>query len=263
VTIDRHHVQSAAQKRFINQIQADPRVRLLIYDERPFNYPRTNNRAVAQSDAPIICFLNDDVEVITRDWLEKLVARVMLDGVGAVGPMLYYPTDAIQHAGVILGLGGVAGHQFLNMPRGNAGYYGRGILEQDLSCVTAACMVMRREVFDSISGFDEKFAIAFNDVDLCIRVRQKGWRIIWTPAVEMYHHESASLGKHNAPQRQALFEHEVKLMRAIWGDVLDRDPFFNPNLSLATPYYTLAFPPRIAKLPTVDDQARVPEFSTT
>jgi O-antigen biosynthesis protein len=263
VTIDRHHVQSAAQRNFIDQIRADPRVRLLIYDEQPFNYPRTNNRAIAQSDAPIICFLNDDVEVITRDWLEKLVARVLLDGVGAVGPMLYYPTDAIQHAGVILGLGGVAGHQFLNMPRGNAGYYGRGILEQDLSCVTAACMVMRREVFDSINGFDEKFAIAFNDVDLCIRIRQKGWRIIWTPAVEMYHHESASLGKHNAPQRQALFEHEVKLMRAIWGDVLDRDPFFNPNLSLATPYYTLAFPPRIAKLPTVDDQARVPEFSTT
>jgi GT2 family glycosyltransferase len=263
VTLDRHHVQSAAQRNFIDQIRADPRVRLLIYDEQPFNYPRTNNRAVAQSDAPIICFLNDDVEVITRDWLEKLVARVLLDDVGAVGPMLYYPTDAVQHAGVILGLGGVAGHQFLNMPRGNAGYYGRGILEQDLSCVTAACMVMRREVFDSINGFDEKFAIAFNDVDLCIRIRQKGWRIIWTPAVEMYHHESASLGKHNAPKRQALFEHEVKLMRAMWGDVLDRDPFFNPNLSLATPYYTLAFPPRIAKLPTVDDQARVPELSTT
>jgi GT2 family glycosyltransferase len=263
LTIDRHHMQSAAQKSFIDQIKADPRVRLLIYDEQPFNYPRTNNRAVAQSDAPIICFLNDDVEVITRDWLEKMVARVLLDGVGAVGSMLYYPTDAIQHAGVILGIGGVAGHQFLNMPRGNAGYYGRGILEQDLSCVTAACMVMRREVFDSINGFDERFAIAFNDVDLCIRVRQKGWRIIWTPAVEMYHHESASIGKHNAPQRQALFAHEVKLMRAMWGDVLDRDPFFNPNLSLATPYYTLAFPPRIAKLPTVDDQANVRELSAT
>src|SRR5256714_3075083 len=177
----------------------------------------------------------------------------MLDGVGAVGPLLYYPNDRIQHAGVILGIGGVAGHQFHNMPRGNAGYYGRALLEQDLSFITGACMVMRREVFDNIGGFNEKFAVAFNDVDLCIRVRRLGWRLLWTPAVEMYHHESASLGKHNAPQRQALLEEEVKLMRATWGDVLDSDPFFNPNLSLATPYYTLAFPPRIAKLPPRQD----------
>jgi GT2 family glycosyltransferase len=264
VTLDPRHVQTAAQRRFIEKIQRDARVRLLTYDEQPFNYPRTNNRAVAQSDAPIICFLNDDVEVITRDWLQKLVARVQLDGVGAVGPMLYYPTDAIQHAGVILGIGGVAGHQFVNRPRGNDGYYGRALLEQDLSCVTAACMVMRRDVFDSIGGFDEKFAIAFNDVDLCLRIRQKGWRIVWTPAAEMYHHESASLGKHNAPQRYALFQHEVKLMREVWGKALDDDPFFNPNLSLNTPYYTLAFPPRIPKLPAVkDDQAHILELSRT
>jgi GT2 family glycosyltransferase len=197
--------------------------------------------------------LNDDVEVITRDWLEKLVARVQLDGVGAVGPMLYYPHDCIQHAGVVLGVGGIAGHQFLNMPRGSAGYFGRAMLEQDLSCVTAACMVIRREAFEGAGRFNEELAIAFNDVDLCVRVRRQGWRILWTPAVEMYHHESASLGKHNAPQRQALFEQEIKLMRAMWGELLDSDPFFNPNLSLATPYYTLAFPPRVAKLPSLDN----------
>jgi hypothetical protein len=139
------------------------------------------------------------------------------------------------------------------MPRGSAGYYGRGMLEQDLSCVTAACMVMRREVFDAVGGFNERYAVAFNDVDLCIRVRQHGWRILWTPTVEMYHHESASLGKHNAPQRKALFEEEVKLIRAMWGEVLNSDPFFNPNLSLATPYYTLAFPPRISRLPVPRD----------
>jgi O-antigen biosynthesis protein len=256
VTTDRRHLQAAAQKSFVEKIKADPRVRLLVYDELPFNYSRTNNRAVRHSDAPIICFLNDDVEVITRDWLEKLVARVLQHGVGAVGAMLYYPTDMIQHAGVILGMGGVAGHPFLNLPRGSKGYYGRAILEQDLSCVTAACMVARREAFDGVGGFDENLAIAFNDVELCIRLRQKGWRIIWTPAVEMYHHESTSVGKHNAPHRHSLFQQEVKLMRERWGDLLDADPFFNPNLSLASLHYTLAFPPRRSKLPHVEEEVR-------
>ena len=253
VMVDESHVETAAQKKFLEHLRADRRVRLTLYRDQPFNYSRTNNRAVALTDAPVICLLNDDVEVITRDWLERLVARVQLEGVGAVGPMLYYPHDCIQHAGVVLGIGGIAGHQFLNMPRGSAGYFGRALLEQDLSCVTAACMVIRREAFEGAGGFNEDLAIAFNDVDLCVRVRRKGWRILWTPTVEMYHHESASLGKHNAPQRQALFEQEIKLMRRMWGEILDADPFFNPNLSLATPYYTLAFPPRISKLP--GDQA--------
>ena len=250
VMVDESHVTTGAQNKFLNELRADSRVRVHLYEDQPFNYARTNNRAVGMSDAPVVCFLNDDIQVITKDWLEKLVARVLLAGIGAVGPMLYYPTDRIQHAGVILGLGGVAGHQFHNMPRGSAGYYGRALLEQDLSCVTAACMVMRRDVFDSIGGFNEEYAVAFNDVDLCIRVRQLGLRILWTPTAEMYHYESASLGKHNSPQRKALFEEEVKLMQGSWADVLDCDPFFNPNLSLATPYHTLAFPPRIPKLPT-------------
>jgi len=249
VATDRSRVLTAAQRRFLDELKADARVRLLINDELPFNYSRTNNRAVAQSDAAIICFLNDDVELITRDWLEKLVARVLQEGVGAVGAMLYYPTGTIQHAGVILGMGGVAGHPFLNLPRGKKGYFGRAILEQDLSCVTAACMVARRAAFDGVGGFNEDLAIAFNDVDLCMRLRQKGWRIIWTPAVEMYHHESMSVGKHNAPHRHTLFQHEVELMREKWGDWLERDPFFNPNLSLASLQYNLAFPPRVSKLP--------------
>ena len=252
ITADRASLQAAPQRNFVDSIKADPRVRMLIYDELPFNYSRTNNRAVRHSDAPIICFLNDDVEVITPDWLEKLVARVLQEGVGAAGAMLYYPTDTIQHAGVILGMGGVAGHPFLNLPRGSKGYYGRAILEQDLSCVTAACMVVRREAFDAAGGFDEELAIAFNDVELCIRLRQKGWRIVWTPAVEMYHYESISVGKHNAPHRHSLFQQEVRLMRERWGGLLDADPFFNPNLSLASLNYTLAFPPRLSKLPDTE-----------
>jgi GT2 family glycosyltransferase len=259
---DRNNVQAASKKSFIERIGQDSRVRLLVHDERPFNYSRTNNLAVRQSDAPIICFLNDDVEVISHDWLEKLVARVSLKGVGAVGAMLYYPSDTIQHAGVILGMGGVAGHPFLNIPRGRLGYHGRAILEQDLSCVTAACMVMRREAFEDIGGFDEALAIAFNDVDLCVRLRQKGWRIIWTPAVEMYHHESASVGQHSAPHRHAQFAQEVKLMRDRWGEVLDSDPFFNPNLSLASFQYRLAFPPRVPRLPNLEEALGAVELSS-
>ncbi len=115
--------------------------------------------------------------------------------------------------------------------------------------MTAACMLMRRDAFKALNGFNEELSVAFNDVDLCIRLRNAGWRIIWTPQVELVHHESASLGRHNSPERKALFAHEVKLMRQLWGGVLDSDPFYNPNLSLMTTRCTPAFPPRVAKLP--------------
>jgi O-antigen biosynthesis protein len=193
--------------------------------------------------------LNDDIEIITEDWLEKIVARLRLPQVGAVGVMLYYPNDKIQHAGVILGYGGVAAHQFLGLSRGQPGYIGRAVIEQDLSCVTAACMGMHRELFDQLGGFNEELAVAFNDVDLCVRIKQTGWRIIWTPTVEHYHHESASLGPHDSPERAQEYEKEVKLMRSLWGTVLDHDPAYNPNLSLAGDFYTLSFHPRIDKMP--------------
>jgi GT2 family glycosyltransferase len=187
--------------------------------------------------------------VITTDWLEKLVARLQAEKVGAAGPLLYYPDDRIQHAGVILGIGGVAGHAFIGLPKGSDGYFGRAGLEQDLSCVTAACMVMRRNLFRELKGFNEELSVAFNDVDLCIRMRGAGWRVIWTPQVEMVHHESASLGRFDSLERKARFALEFSLMRELWSRELDSDPFYNPNLSLASHSFALAFPPRIAKLP--------------
>jgi GT2 family glycosyltransferase len=238
------------QTAYLDSLKADPRVRVLAYDDQRFNYAHINNWAVRQASGSILCFLNDDIEVITEDWLEKIVARLDLPKAGAVGVMLYYPNDKIQHAGVILGLDGVAGHQLVGYSRGDRGYFGRAMLEQDLSCVTAACMGMRRELFDQLGGFDEKFVVAFNDVDLCIRIKQAGWRIIWTPTVEHYHYESASFGRHNSPERAPQFEREVNLMRSLWGAVLDNDPAYNPNLSLTNhPAYRLAFPPRVAKMP--------------
>lgn len=246
----RYHVPEQAE--FLKRLDADPRVRILVYEDQPFNYSKLNNWAIAQAKNPLLCLMNDDIEVITSDWLEKLVVRTQINKVGAVGPLLLYPNNRIQHAGVILGMLGVAGHQFVGLTKGQEGYFGRMGLEQDLSCITAACMVLRREAFEAIGGFNEELAVAFNDVDLCIRIRNAGWRILWTPEVELYHHESASVGKHDSPERTSLFQAEVALMRNLWGETLDNDPFYNPNLSLDTYNHDLAFPPRISALPVMD-----------
>ena len=240
---------NAAQREYLESLKSNPKVRILVYEDRPYNFSWLNNWAESQCSGEVLCFMNDDIEVVTPDWLEKLLARLMLDKVGAVGPMLYYPDNRIQHAGVILGIGGAAGHGFIGLPRGSDGYFGRAGLEQDLSCVTAACMLMRRDAFKAVKGFNEDLSVAFNDVDLCIRLRRAGWRIVWTPQVELIHHESATLGRHDLPERQALFKREMKLMRDWWGDQLDNDPFYNPNLSLKNTRSTLGFPPRMSRLP--------------
>jgi GT2 family glycosyltransferase len=244
VAINETHLAIAERRAYLDSIASDARVRVLIYEDQPFNYSKINNWAIAQADGSIICLLNDDTEIITPDWLEKLVARVELAGVAAAGPRLYYPDGTIQHAGVILGLGGVAGHPYAKQSKDDVGYFSRARLEQDLSCVTAACIVIRRNLFEEIGGFDEELAIAFNDVDLCVRLRAAGWRIVWTPAVELYHYESTSVGRHDSPERAGQFAREVASMRGRWGPVLDADPFYNPNLSLSREFH-LAFPPRL------------------
>jgi O-antigen biosynthesis protein len=219
------------------------RVRVLSHPDRPFNYSWVTNWGAGEASGEVLCLLNDDTEVITPAWLERLVARAMLPGVGAVGAMMYYPDETIQHAGVILGLSGVAGHAFHGEPRGTSGYFSRACLEQDLSCVTAGCLAIRRDVFLAQGGFDERFAVAYNDVDFCIRLRAAGWRIIWTPTVELYHHESASVGRPHFGRRRDELPKAVALMRDRWRPTLDRDPCYNPNLSLRRGY-NLAFPPR-------------------
>ncbi|MFL6796341.1 MAG: glycosyltransferase [Xanthobacteraceae bacterium] len=232
---------------YIQELSDHPDVKVLTYADRPFNYSWVNNWGVKQASGEVICFLNDDIEVISTDWLAQLVSRVWLSGVGVAGPLLLHHDDTIQHAGVILGLGGVAGHACSGEPEGASGYFGWASLERDVSCVTGACMVIRRSVFEALGGFDESLAVAYNDVDLCIRVRQGGWRIIWTPSARLWHRESASLGPHDAPARAAKFAAEVQLMRQRWGALLDADPYYSPNLSLWRPF-ALAFPPRVPPL---------------
>jgi GT2 family glycosyltransferase len=226
-------------------VLGDARVRTINYRTDAFNYSSVNNFGAGEARGSLLCFLNDDVEVIGEDWLGTLVARVLLEGVGAAGPMLYYPSGRIQHAGVLLGVGGVADHAFRNIDRGQAGYFSRAALEQDYSCVTAACMLVRREAFEKIGGFDVDLPTAFNDVDFCIRLRRSGARIVWTPAAELRHHESLTYGPHNSPARAAQFERDMRMMRERWGAVLDSDPAYNPNLSFDHELqFQLAVPPR-------------------
>ena len=223
----------------------DARVRAVTYEAAEFNYSWVNNFGAAEARGSLLCFLNDDVQVTSESWLDTLVARVNLDGVGAAGPMLYYPSDEIQHAGVLLGVGGVADHAFRTAERGQAGYFSRATLEQDYSCVTAACILVRRAVFEEIGGFDVDLPTAFNDVDFCIRLRGTGARIVWTPAAELVHHELLTYGSHNSPQRAAQFERDVLAMRARWEHILGNDPAYNPNLSFDREHqFQLAAPPR-------------------
>jgi len=238
--------QSPEREAYLKDIGKRPNLRVVEYSHRPFNYSRVNNLGAAQASGDILCFLNDDTEVITIDWLDQLVARVSLPEVAAAGPKLYYPNGTIQHAGVILGLGvsGVAGHACHGLPRGSLGYFGRPYLERDVSGITAACMAIRADVFRIIGGFDEAMPLAYNDVDLCLRLRAAGWRIIWTPAAELMHHGSASLGRHDMGPHAQQYARDVALMRQRWQSVLDADPFYNRNLSLEREY-TLAFPPRL------------------
>ena len=212
--------------------------------ESEFNYSRINNFAVQHAESELILFLNNDMEIFQRDWLEVMVRQISQPGVGAVGAKLLYPNGKLQHGGVILGIGGVAGHAFKNYPSETEGYFSRSRLVQDLSAVTAACLLVRKSSFMKINGFEGDYLkVAFNDVDLCIRLKAEGERIIWTPFACLIHHESASRGM-DGPQCRR-FHSEIEYMRNKWDKVLDQDPAYNPNLSLDSESFGLAFPPRL------------------
>lgn len=199
-----------------------------------FNYSEINNYGVREAaSGDYILLLNNDTEVITPGWMEEMLMYAQRSDVGAVGAKLYYPDDTIQHAGVIIGMGGVAGHQFNRIPRNNIGYMGRLVYAQNLSAVTAACMIIRRDVWDQVGGLDEGFAVDYNDIDLCLRIRKAGYLIVWTPFAELYHYESKSRGKNTTPERIRMYAHEVELFRKRWAEILKNgDPYYNPNLSL-------------------------------
>lgn len=228
---------------YFASIVSDERVRVLPYPY-PFNYSAINNYAVEHTDASIVGLVNNDIEAISSGWLDEMVSQAVRPGIGAVGALLYYPDDTVQHGGVVTGIGGVAGHVHHGLPRGSSGYFSRMALVQNLSCVTAACLVIRRDVFLEVGGLDEGLRVAFNDVDFCLRVRKAGYRNLWTPFAELYHHESASRGYEDTPEKVARFQSECNFMFERWGESLDYDPAYNPNLTLTAAAYQLAFPPR-------------------
>ena len=234
-----------------------PKVRIRQHDHA-FNYSTINNDAVLDCRGELICLLNNDIEVITPGWLEELASHAMREHVGAVGAMLYYPDDTIQHAGVIIGVHGVAAHPYSGMPRGHNGQMARAKLTQAMTAVTAACLMVRRDVYLQVGGLDSSLQVAFNDVDFCLRLAQRGYTNIWTPFAELYHHESASRGHENTPGKKARFTREVEFMKSRWGGQLEHDAAYNPNLTLSGEPFSLAFPPRewsiTAAMPVADGQ---------
>jgi len=225
------------------------RVRVQRHDQ-PFNFSIINNEAVRACRGELVCLLNNDIEVITPDWLEELASHALRPHVGAVGAMLYYPNDTIQHAGVMTGVHGVAAHPYCGMPRGYPGQMARAKLTQTMSAVTAACLMVRRDVYQQAGGLDTSLRIAFNDIDFCLRLRQLGYANVWTPFAELYHHESASRGHEDTAEKRARFMSEVEFMKRRWGNQLECDPAYNPNLTLSGEPFTLAFPPREWRLET-------------
>ncbi|MBO4651727.1 MAG: glycosyltransferase family 2 protein [Lachnospiraceae bacterium] len=216
--------------------EADSRVKKIDW-QGGFNWSAINNYAVRGADGEYLLFLNNDTEVITPEWIEEMLMHAQRKEVGIVGALLYYPNDSVQHGGVVIGLGGVAGHAFAGAGRGNRGYAGKLSYTQDMSAVTGACMLMRREIWETAEGFDEAFAVGLNDIDFCMRVRKAGYLILWTPFAELYHYESKSRGKPDTAKKQEEASREVELFRTKWGNELEAgDPYYNPNLSLKACY---------------------------
>lgn len=220
----------------------------LIRDERPFNYSALNNHAADRCDGDVLCLLNDDCEVTTTDWLDELVGQLLQEGIGAVGAKLLYPDGRIQHAGVVLGFDGVAGHANRLQDRLAPGHGGRLHVAHSIAAVTGACMVTRREAWTQVGGLDEhNLPVAFNDVDYCLRLREEGWRVVWTPFAEMLHHESLTRGS-DTEKRAEGFASECAYMKERWGHLLRKDPAYNPNLSLWSDGGEFAYPPRVDPL---------------
>jgi GT2 family glycosyltransferase len=206
-------------------------VKIITWD-KPFNYAAVNNYAVQFANGEILLFLNNDTEAINNEWLERMIEHAVRKEVGAVGAKLYYPNRTIQHAGLIIGIKGIAISLHKFFPRDSSGYFGRLRAVQNLSAITGACLMMRKEVFKEVGGFDERLSLAYNDVDLCLKVRERGYLIIWTPYAELYHHESKTRGYEGTFENQVRFKNETDLLLDKWNHVLTKeDPYYNRNLN--------------------------------
>ncbi len=230
--------------RYLRSLEGDARVRVIAHPG-VFNYSAINNHGVREARGEIIGLVNNDIEVISPDWLGEMASWALQEEIGCVGAKLYYGDDTIQHGGVTVGLGGVASHTHRLFPRSSFGYFGLLHSLRNVSAVTGACLLLRKSVFDEVGGLDEQnLQVAFNDVDLCLKVKAAGYRNVWTPYAELYHLESVSRGQDDSHEKRARFMSEIDHMKRRWPDELKRDPFYSPNLTLDSEDYALAFPPR-------------------
>lgn len=225
--------------RYYKQLSKEPGIRLLRW-KKEFNYSAINNYGVRMAKGEYLLFLNNDVTVITKGWIKEMLGVCQRQEVGAVGVKLIYPDNTIQHAGCVVGMGGIAGHMFTDMPANRTGYLHKASLLQDMSAVTAACMMIKKSVFEEAGGFSEKLAVAFNDVDLCLKVNQGGHLVVYDPYVQLYHMESKSRGTEDSIEKVARFQNEIEYMRSQWITILKKgDPYYNKNFSLVKWNYSL------------------------
>ena len=225
---------------YYRELSENPRVRLVRW-KHGFNYSAINNCGVRHAKGEYLLFLNNDVRGdISTNWLTEMLGVCQRKDIGAVGARLYYPNNKIQHAGIVIGIGGVAGAMFVDLPKGRGGYMHKAAIMQDLSAVTAACMLVKREAFEKAGGFTEELAVAFNDVDLCLKIGKCGYRIVYDPFAELYHDESRTRGAEDTPEKIRRFQSEIEYMRVHWLDIIKNgDPNYNPNLSLKKWNYSL------------------------
>lgn len=233
ILVENHSKQSKTFEYYEKAMKRWPNIRLLTWTG-PWNWSAINNFAVKEATGDYYLLLNNDTKIITPGWVTEMLMYAQRKDVGAVGAMLYYSDNTVQHAGVIIGLGGgVAGHAFGGVVRGGSGYMGRMRYAQNMSAVTGACMMVRKDVWEEVHGIDESFAVSYNDVDLCMRLRKLGYLIVWTPFAELYHYESKSRGYDTTPEKRARFLREHEMFMKRWNkEFSEGDPYFNPNLSL-------------------------------
>ncbi|MBX7172213.1 MAG: glycosyltransferase family 2 protein [Pyrinomonadaceae bacterium] len=217
---------------YLSQVSVKQDIKVLHYS-KPFNFSAINNFAANHAKGELLLFLNNDTEVISNEWLDSMIEHAIRSEVGAVGARLLYFNDTVQHAGIITGISQIAGHSHKYYSSNHSGYFNRAKTIQNVSAVTGACLMVKAETFKSLKGFDEKnLPVAFNDIDLCLRIRQKNLLIVYTPFAELYHYESASRGSDQTLKNNPRFQKELNYMLEKWGKILAKDPYYNPNLTL-------------------------------
>jgi glycosyltransferase involved in cell wall biosynthesis len=245
IVVDNESVDSDTLT-YLAHLEESGIARILRYDG-PFNWAGMHNASIPPANGELICLLNNDIEVIAPEWLREMTSHALRPGIGAVGAKLLYQDGTVQHGGVILGLGGAAGHAHRLLPGYLPGYQGRAAVVQNFAAVTGACMVFRKLLFDEVGGMDERnLPVAYSDIDFCLRLLEKGYRNVWSPYALLYHYESKSRGYEDTAVKQRRFSGEISSFLRRWGHVVAYDPCYNPNLSLVTADFDfgLAEPPR-------------------